>query len=228
MVGVFVLCGGVWAQESAVDRFPSQLQIEMLEDGFGASSDRPSGELNALTMSLVKHFEGWIPAAYDDPADYCTIGYGHLIALKKCADINLGQFATPLTEAQGEDLLRKDLGWAQVAVEELVRVDLNDDQYGALSSFVFNVGKTNFASSTLLKMLNRGEYDDASLQFARWVRAGGEVMPGLVIRRSCEATLFDGGLALGPSGRFDRSKCVSQGAASDVGELIDIELGEEE
>lgn len=228
--GIFlVLSVAVGAQEFPSDpyRIPSQLQIEILQGGFGATTDTPSRELSRLAMDLIKHFEGWIPGAYNDPADYCTIGYGHLIALKPCEQIDLGQFATPLTESQGEALLRQDVGWAQVAVQELVQVDLDDDQYGALSSFVFNVGKTNFASSTLLRVLNTGDYAGAAAQLPRWVRAGGRVLPGLVARRACEETLFNGYLTYGPSGTFDRARCQSFGAAPELGPLIDIDAGEQ-
>ncbi len=77
-------------------------------------------------------------------------------------------------------------------VRKLVSVLLNEAQLGALVSFTYNVGVGAFKSSTLLKMLNAGDYVGASLQFARWNKAGGKVLKGLTNRRLAETALFIG------------------------------------
>ncbi|MBL8546958.1 MAG: lysozyme [Hyphomonadaceae bacterium] len=180
-----------------------------------------------LAIDILKHFEGWVPNAYNDPVGYCTIGYGHLIALNRCEQIQLGSFAAGLSEADGALLLEGDTLGARAAVQELVIVALTDEQFGALSDFVYNVGRRNFERSTLLELLNMGEYALAAAELRRWVRARGRILPGLVTRRACEESLFDGRLTYDIYGRFDRAACVSLGIADDVGPLIDVELGED-
>jgi len=69
-------------------------------------------------------------------------------------------------------------------------VAVTQDQYDALADFVFNVGIPHFASSTLLRLLNAGDYKGAQAEFARWTRSGSQVLTGLVTRRTAEANLF--------------------------------------
>ncbi|KAA0573374.1 lysozyme [Azospirillum sp. Sh1] len=136
-------------------------------------------------IDLVKHFEGLYLQAYLCPAGVPTIGYGHT------AGVKLGQ---KITAEQAEDLLAIDLKNAAAVVDRLVKVPVTKGQRGALSSFVFNLGQGNFQSSTLLRLLNVGDYEGAAGQFERWVFAtvNGKAtrMPGLVKRRAAEALLF--------------------------------------
>jgi len=177
---------------------------------------------------MLMHFEGWVPGAYDDPAGYCTIGYGHLIALTRCATIDLGRYATPLTKDQGADLLVNDTKLARIALKDLVSVELTDQQFGALSSFVFNIGRGNFEASTLRSRLNAGRYEDAQREFSRWVRANGERLEGLVQRRACERAMFAGVINLAPDAEFSRDACTTAlGATEDVSSYVDIVAGEQ-
>lgn len=207
------------------ERVPSQLLIEEMGRPLGISSSDVK-VMPSLAIEIVKHFEQWVPHAYNDPIGYCTIGYGHLIDRKRCEDIQLGPFASDLSESQGLALLDSDTVGARAAVQDLVEAPLTDEQFGALSSFVFNVGRTRFANSTLLRLVNEGDYDQAAPEFRRWVKAGGRVFQGLVARRACEEALFVGRLHYDQHGRFSRAACVTLGAAPEVGDLIDIERGE--
>lgn len=83
-------------------------------------------------------------------------------------------------------LLDKDVLVAAKAVDRLVKVPLNDNERVAYISFVFNVGQTAFAKSTLLKLLNSGSYMDACLQMNRWVYVKGVKVRGLENRRKAE------------------------------------------
>lgn len=143
-------------------------------------------ELNQASINLIKSFEGLRLKAYQDSVGVWTIGYGHTSAAG-------GLKVTPglvITNQQAEDLLRSDLKKYQIYVETNIRVDLNDNQYGALVSLCYNIGPGNFAKSTLVKKLNARDYNGAVGQFAVWNRAGGKVLAGLTRRRSAEATLF--------------------------------------
>jgi len=134
-------------------------------------------------VDLVKHFEGLRLQAYLCPAGVPTIGYGHT------AGVALGQ---TITAAQAEQFLAQDLTAAAGQVDKLVTVALNPQQRGALASFVFNLGAGNLKSSTLLKLLNGGDYAGAAGEFGKWVKAAGKTLPGLVARRAAEAALFQG------------------------------------
>jgi lysozyme len=155
--------------------------------------------INAEGLKLIKQWEAFIPFAYDDrdppkkrrriqPGDVVrgklTIGYG-----------STGSHVRPgatITEDQAEALLMKDLDRFERAVEKLVKVPLNDNQFAALVSFAFNVGegKGGFATSTLLKKLNAGDYQSVPAQLMRWVNDDGVRVQGLVNRRSAEVGLW--------------------------------------
>lgn len=143
-------------------------------------------QLNSETLDLIKSYEGWYAQAYKDPVGIWTIGYGH-------TDMAGPPKVTPnlvLTREEGEDLLRKDLKKYQNAVDRLVKVPLNDNQYGALTSFTFNLGEGNLSKSTLLKKVNAGDFRGAANEFLKWNRAGGKVLNGLTRRREAERVLF--------------------------------------
>jgi len=86
--------------------------------------------------------------------------------------------------------LREDLREAEGAVRHLVDVPLSQGQFDALASFVFNVGPSAFGNSTLLRLLNGGDAAGAAEQFKRWNRGADGPLPGLVLRRAAERTLF--------------------------------------
>ncbi len=136
-----------------------------------------------LGMQLIRNFEGFVDHVYKDAVGYPTIGIGHLI---KAGEI----FPEKITEAEAYDILAKDLKEAEDAVNKLVKVTLRQNQFDALVSFVFNLGAGNFAGSTLLKMVNASDFNNAAGQFIRWNRAGGKVLTGLTRRREAEAALF--------------------------------------
>jgi lysozyme len=133
-------------------------------------------------LSLIKKHEGLRLEAYlPTPNDVWTIGYGHTHTTKK------GQ---KITEAQAEELLRRDIAWAEEAVNKLVVVPLTQNQFDALVSFVFNVGVGAFSKSTLLRLLNAKDYEGAANQFLRWNKQKGKVLNGLTKRREEERKLF--------------------------------------
>lgn len=136
---------------------------------------------NKAGVELIKKFEGLRLTAYQDSVGVWTIGYGHTRTARE---------GMKITEPEAEALLRDDLADAESDVSRMVGVPLNDNQFAALVSFVFNLGGNNFALSTLRKMLNKGLYEGASKQFARWNKAGGKVLPGLSRRRDAERELF--------------------------------------
>jgi len=69
---------------------------------------------------------------------------------------------------------------------------MSQHQFDALVSWTFNLGPSNLNSSTMLKVLNKGDYEDVPAQIKRWNKAGGKVLEGLTRRREAEALLFEG------------------------------------
>jgi lysozyme len=137
---------------------------------------------SARGVELVKRWEGLRLLAYQCPAGIWTIGYGHT------GDVKRGD---RITEHQANAILTLDLESAERAVEELVTVELSDNEFAALVSFVFNLGRKRFAESTMLALLNRGRRrDKVAEEFPKWKHAAGRVVPGLVRRRMAERELF--------------------------------------
>ena len=137
--------------------------------------------INEQGLELIKHFESLELKAYQDSVGVWTIGWGHTKGVQQGMEI---------TEAEAETFLRTDLNEFEQAVSDLVSVELDDNQFSALVSFVFNLGPTNFRNSTLLRKLNQGDYEGAADQFKLWSKAGGVRMKGLVRRRLSERNLF--------------------------------------
>jgi len=136
-------------------------------------------------LDLTEDSEGCRLTAYPDPGTGSipwTIGYGHT-----GPEVHPGMV---IDHAKAEDYLKLDIHVAELAVKRLVTVPLTQHQYDALVDFTFNCGSGNLQHSTLLKLLNAGDYAGASEHFGDWVKAGGHVLPGLVKRRHSETQLF--------------------------------------
>jgi lysozyme len=147
---------------------------------------------SAALKAHIKQSERLMLTAYTDAAGVPTIGWGHIKGVTK-ADV---RNRLTITEARAQAYFEADLDEAERAVRRLVKVRLNQNQFDALVDFVFNLGAGAFAKSTLLKLLNKGDYDGAAGQFIRWNKAKdpktGKLreLRGLTIRRAYEANLF--------------------------------------
>mgnify|MGYP002481808678 CR=1 FL=1 len=130
---------------------------------------------------------GKIITKYDDANGYPTIGYGHLITEEEKKQ---GLYLKGIDETHARELLMCDANNAVNAVNKFVKVPLNQDQFDALVSFTFNVGSGSLKSSTLLKLLNSGKYNEAANQFLRWNKFKGQPLAGLTNRRKKERALF--------------------------------------
>lgn len=138
-------------------------------------------------IQLIEEFEGFKPKMYKDAVGLPTIGFGTLI---DTADEKWLLTAT-ITKEQAEDLLRKELVMIENKLKLMVTTMINQNQYDALVSFAYNLGVYNLKTSTLLKKVNKNPADATiRKEFAKWVNAGGKVLPGLVRRRQAEADLY--------------------------------------
>jgi lysozyme len=149
-------------------------------------------------LDLLTQWEGCELKVYNDSAGLPTIGVGHLLTKSELMSgkISIGgvpvKYAAGITLQQAQQLLAQDLDPAEAAVNGGVKVTLNQNQFDALTSFTFNVGVGAFTASTLLRLLNQGQYAQVPEQLMRWTRAGGRVVQGLVNRRQNEIKLWNG------------------------------------
>ena len=132
-------------------------------------------------IDLIKHFEGCETEAYLCPAGVPTIGYGHIKGV---------QMGDSITEAQAHEMLVEELDEYESYINDLVTVSLNQNQFDAMVSWVYNLGNGNLRSSTLLEELNKGNFQAAPIEIKRWNKANGKVLAGLTRRREAEANLF--------------------------------------
>lgn len=162
-----------------------------------------TANLPAECANLIRKWETKKLKAYPDPIGIPSIGYGHTRGVT-AADV---ENSKTITDAQAEALLYEDIEEAVQIVRNNVTVPLNPYQFGALVSFVFNVGHGRKASgsdkgkdgfvilkngkpSTLRARINAGDYEEAAAEFSRWVYAGGKKLNGLIARRAEETALF--------------------------------------
>lgn len=143
--------------------------------------------MNENAIEIIKEFEKLYLEAYLCPAGVWTIGWGHTKGVKQ---------GMVITEEQAEELLEEDMQEA-IRVVERLNVDLSDNQYNALVSFVFNIGGSAFATSTIRrKILANPENPKIAEEIKKWKYATNpktkkkEVLPGLVRRREKEAELY--------------------------------------
>jgi lysozyme len=144
----------------------------------------PSGmTISPAGLALIKQFEGLELKAYLCPAEVWTIGYG-----------STGPHVKPgmvITEAQADEMLRKDVERFDAAVRKLCPIS-TQGQHDALVSFAFNLGENALKESSLRRLHNEGAWEAAAGQFSRWINANGKPLAGLVKRRAAEAKMYRG------------------------------------
>ena len=140
-------------------------------------------EYSRTGEQLTEQFESCRLVAYQDSKGVWTIGWGCT------ADVYPGQICT---QAQADAWLMRDIQSAAEAVNRMVTVSLTQNEFDALVDFVYNCGSGNFAGSTLLRLLNQGDYAGAANEFERWDRSGGVVIAGLLRRRTAEKEEWNG------------------------------------
>ena len=145
---------------------------------------------NEETLRLVRRFEGLRLTAYRDSGGIWTIGYGHTSRAGP-PKVRPGM---RITKLEAEEILRCDVerfarGMAEALGEDVMR-RLNENQFGALVSFAYNIGLANFRRSSVLRAVKEGRVDDVPRLLMRWTKAGGRRLRGLERRRRAEGRLF--------------------------------------
>jgi len=148
-------------------------------------------------IALIKKLEGCSLTIYDDQAGLPTIGIGHLLTRTDIISGKIWIGGEPyiiyngLTEDLCIELLKQDLQVPVDTVNQAVQVRLNQNQFDALVSFVFNIGCTRFRNSTVLQVINAGRLDRVPKQLQSWVYVNDKVSKGLQRRREAEIRLWN-------------------------------------
>jgi len=141
-------------------------------------------KINAAGIELIRGFEGCRLTSYLCPSGIPTIGYGSTKGVK---------LGVTITQSEADRLLQEDLAEAGGAIARWAadnHVAVNENEYAALVSLAFNIGAYAFANSTVARLLAKGDRLGAAKAFEMWVKGDGEVLLGLVARRSAEKQLF--------------------------------------
>lgn len=134
-------------------------------------------------LAFIAREEGTVLHVYIDVVGVPTIGVGHVLLPGE-------SFPNGITKNQALAILAKDIVVAETAINNGVRVPINQHQFDALVSFTFNCGTNAFKTSTLLKKLNAIDYQGAADELLKWTKGGGKDLPVLVGRRKRERALF--------------------------------------
>ncbi|MFJ7662951.1 lysozyme [Lysinibacillus sp. NPDC097162] len=143
-------------------------------------------KISNAALNLIAKWEGFYANAYLCPAKVWTIGYGTT------------RWANGQPVKKGE-VIKKEEAWLLLgkqvqehanSIEQYVKTPLNQNQYDALASFQYNLGRHILKSSALLKYLNARQWEKACAEMLLYCNAGGKRLQGLVNRRIEEVALF--------------------------------------
>ena len=152
-------------------------------------------QITAEGLALIKYYEGFRKQAYQDAVGVWTIGYGH-------TSMAGAPHVTPhltITRDEADVIMARDVASFSEGVVREIKIALSDAQFSALVSFAYNVGLGNFKGSSVLAAVNREDFAAVPRRLNLWVKAGGQILPGLVKRRAAEAALFVGNTAAIPT-----------------------------
>lgn len=137
-------------------------------------------------LDLIKRQESCVLKVYTDRGGRMTVGWGHLLSeMEK----KLDTFTYGISQEEADSLLLRDVAWVEGAIDSLIHVPINQNQFDALCSLVFNCGRGPLMG-TLGRKLNNGDYEGAAGEFHRWCHVGGVEDANLKSRRADELALW--------------------------------------
>ena len=143
-------------------------------------------DISEKGYAIIREFEGFKAEAYLDTGGVWTIGFGTI----KYPNGQRVKKGDTCTREQAEQWLKNDCKWVDACLDKYVTAKTTKNQFDALASFVYNIGETAFAKSTMLTLLNQNNFTAAANQFDRWVFDNGKRITGLANRRTKEKALF--------------------------------------
>ncbi len=158
-----------------------------------AASPSWDGSVPQSATAVVKRIEGFFSSPYDDngslPGGTWTIGYGTIVDAQGNP---VSPSTPPITEADAEQLLRRDMEGAARDVKLRVKVPLLECEAAALISWTYNLGGGNLGKSTMLTRINSDRKADVPSEMRKWINHEGKPLVGLLRRRWAEAAIFVG------------------------------------
>lgn len=140
--------------------------------------------MSANGLAFLSREEGLKLVPYNDSVGHATIGVGHLLHRGRVTDADRRRYRG-FTRADAIRLFKRDLAPREAAVERMIDVPTNENEFDALVSLDFNIGEGGFAGSTVRRELNRGRRHSAANAFLMW-----RIPPELIGRRRRERALF--------------------------------------
>lgn len=161
----------------------SRFNADILARAYAQVQDQRRGAED-IAVALCVRFEGFKPAPYLCPAGVPTIGYGATHYLDG-SPVRLTD--PPITREHAMVLLREMIRqqYGPAARKACPGAD-SPGRLGAVIDFAFNCGVPALRGSTLRRRINAGVWDLVPAEFRKWVRGGGRVLRGLVLRREAE------------------------------------------
>lgn len=141
-----------------------------------------------VATALARHFEGCYLTPYLCPAGVPTIGYGATY-YEDGTRVTLLDPAITMERANTLLLWMVRTVYLPAVLRLCPGID-NPQRLAAIIDFTFNLGAGMLKASTLRRKINAGRWDDVPYELRKWVKGGGKVLRGLVIRRDTEAALI--------------------------------------
>ena len=183
-------------QVNAINQISTTTTDSTVADMLGIAIDQMAVSLFGVDLicvifrkkgfSLIRESESLQLKAYLDTGGVWTIGYG-TIKYPNGVRVKKGDVCT---QGQAELWLKNDCLWVDACLDKYVKVTVNQNQFDALASFIYNIGETAFIKSTMLSLINNSNFSGAAGQFDRWIYDNGKEIKGLVNRRAKEKALF--------------------------------------
>ncbi len=153
--------------------------------------------MSAEGRKALTFFEGARTTAYKDTAGHLTIGVGHLLTETELQSGLITCLNTAwhdgISETEIDLLLAEDIKRFEVGIAKQINARLFQHEFDALCSWCFNLGLGQLKSSTLLKVILQGKYENVPIELRKWTRSGGQVTKGLVKRREAECHIWSTG-----------------------------------
>ncbi len=156
-------------------------------------------KINQTGLDLIKSFETLQLEPYQGKADrkgVITVGYGHVVTGQEHEEVAQAIKSGKITEKMATEILEDDIYDAIYAIYAITTKDkidaLTQDQFDAIVSLTFNIGRSNWQISAIRQTIMYGNPNDAYHGFKSFIKANGTVARGLIRRRAAEAALYRG------------------------------------
>ena len=162
---------------------------------------------------LTEPSEGRRLVSYRDCVGVWTVGYGHT-SRAGAPRVSPGM---KITEAEADEILSRDLRKFERGVAAALaraKGEVAQREFDALVDLAFNIGLGAFRSSSLLRAYLVGDKARAAEKFLDWTKAGGRVVPGLVVRRKRDRAWF-------LTGRLPGERLADRVASGEPAHVID-------